>query len=99
MALKRVGMQRRDFLKVAGLVAAGGAIAACSSDGSPANAGAASASPVAGSTITIYTAANVDVMKLLTDQFTKDTGVKATVYRDSSGLVAQRFLKEQQANQ
>jgi iron(III) transport system substrate-binding protein len=38
-------------------------------------------------------------MKLLADQFTKDTGVKVNVYRDSSGLVAQRFLKEQQANQ
>lgn len=101
--LQRLGMQRRNFLKLAGGLAAAGAVgattAACGSDSKPSNAGAASSAPVPGSTITIYTAANVDVMKLLTDQFQKDTGVKANVYRDSSGLVAQRFLKEQQANQ
>ena len=104
-----LNVDRRGFLKLAGAVATaatvGTAVAACSSSGSASNAkgqgsgSGSTAAPVAGSTITIYTAANVDVMKLLTTQFEKDTGVKANVYRDSSGLVAQRFLKEQQANQ
>jgi iron(III) transport system substrate-binding protein len=102
-----LNVDRRGFLKVAGAVAtaaaAGAAVASCSSNSANASSqgsgGGSTAKPVPGSTITIYTAANVDVMKLLTTQFEKDTGVKANVYRDSSGLVAQRFLKEQQANQ
>ena len=100
------GIERRTFLRWAAFAAGGGALAmasaACGGDsasGSTDSAADSNAAPKAGSTITIYTAANVDVMKLLTAQFEKDTGVKANVYRDSSGLVAQRFLKEQQARQ
>jgi iron(III) transport system substrate-binding protein len=97
-------MERRGFLKLAGAAVAatafGAAAAGCSSSGSTKSGSSGSGKKsLRGSSITIYTAANVDVMKLLTTQFEKDTGVKANVYRDSSGLVAQRFLKEQQANQ
>jgi iron(III) transport system substrate-binding protein len=93
---------RRGFLKMAGVaagaVAVGGVVAGCSSDSDDSGNKQSGDGKLSGS-ITIYTAANVDVMKLMTDQFEKNTGVSAKVYRDSSGIVAQRFLKEQQANQ
>jgi iron(III) transport system substrate-binding protein len=101
---QRSGPDRRGFLKLAGatvgVAAVGGVIAGCSSDSkSDAGGSGGSTKSIAGSSITIYTAANVDVMKLMTAQFEQETGVKAQVYRDSSGLIAQRFLKEQQASQ
>jgi iron(III) transport system substrate-binding protein len=101
-----LGVDRRGFLKMASAVAAAGAFGAtvvgCSSSsdssGKPKSSGSGGTKSLGG-TLTVYTAANVDVMKLLATQFQKDTGVKVNTYRDSSGLVAQRFLKEQQAGQ
>lgn len=92
----------------------GSALAACSSSGgSPqgggnggggsssggGGGGGGSSASLRGTKLSIYTAANVDVMRLMTAQFEQMTGVKSSIYRDSSGLVAQRFLKEQQAGQ
>lgn len=96
--LGSVRMGRRDLLKTMGVLAGAGAalsaIPGCSSSSGSSGGGGGG-----GDSIVVYSTTLPEVQADLAAKFTEQTGIKVKSLRLATGLLSQRFLKEQQAGQ
>src|SRR3954453_18074640 len=83
---------------VAAALAAGVTLAACGAGATPSGAGSSSAAADDKGSLTLYNAQHEDLMKLMVDGFTQQTGIKVTMRSGDDFELANQIVQEADAS-